>query len=175
MATSGDSFLRAKFKKKPAEAPNFILGADRCNMVELILKDSDWLMCDRYEAFHDVRASEAKAHLDTVIREHYIGQSPDPIVQGVCGVDALLHMKSISTVKGSLFVVNRQQDDGADPHVIVRQHHLRDHIRVVWADDWEKREASSSGLRRLWSQGESIAHLTSEAVIQCSYNAFERF
>jgi nicotinic acid mononucleotide adenylyltransferase len=169
MAPSGDSFLRAKLKKKPQEAPNFISGEDRCNMVDLMLEKSSWIVCDRYESFHDIRASEAKSHLDAMIAEFYLTQGVPVTVLGVCGIDALSNIKSQATIKANLFIVNRKQDDGSDPHSIVRQHHLRDHIQVVWAPDWDKCEISSSALRRLWAQKEDISSITSPEVIECTF------
>lgn len=169
MAPSGDSFLLKKVQKKHKNGANFIPGVDRCAMVELLLKDSDWIMCDKYESFHDIRAGEAQKHLEKVVQEFYAPYNCGNVrIISVCGVDILSSMRAVNTIKNCLFVVNRHLGANYDPYMIVRSHPARDHIRVVWDDNWKQCVVSSSALRQLWAENKDITHMTSPDIIECT-------
>jgi nicotinic acid mononucleotide adenylyltransferase len=182
ISPTADKFLHKKLlkNKNPADyrhkhPPNFISGTDRCNMVELMIKDSDWIMCDRYEAENNASATEGKKVIQQIVSRFYgheVSDRPHPgallSILNVSGIDALENIKSEYSVATVLFVVNRQQDDGKDPHEMVANHPHGAKADVVWDSEWESRDISSSMLRKLWAEGKDVSHITSPDVIQCS-------
>lgn len=178
---TADRFLRKKLAPKAnpdgwweEEPPNFISGRDRCNMAEIMVKDSNWIMVDRFEADNDASGTEGKRQIQKAVSEFYqarfdFDRDEEFAIIGVSGIDAFPNVRSEQSLRGMIFVVNRVQDDGQDPTTIISSHPHGAKANVIWDTEWQNKQVSSSNLRKLWAAGKDVSHITSLAIIECTF------